>query len=539
MDDGKDMDMATEYQWVEVPCQRSVAGANFSQGVQDYVFSVAAPQAWSPSMSYFRAELQITGATGNAPLLSEGIALAEGAANNMYTNAYFLAAGVSASNITNFLAVGAQLKARTCKPGAWLNSVGKSAWGLNASLAERIASVSQAAATGGTVGLSGLNDCREIITRPIPFLNGPLPPAGFGAITLTYAAVNTALVGGTLTANASVVFTAADIGTTIVFQGVHFTVVSIAGPLVANVVETAGPAGPSNDWYQIKRELVRSDQVRNKVQVLFRPPIGIMEYEGLLGAGQYRFQMAPDANYQSTAVETFNPLLMPSAAPAVDRFALTVNDVRFYAAIVKMRIPDSVHTLHLKEYLIQNKVMNTKMQTLSFSVPASTTSMHVFLQDQTAGSTPYAPPSRFTVGNGSDLNLNRIQITYSNLSKPQTVWDSEFQLADPAGSNVAWLQQFYNQGLIENQMDHESAETFNEWLTRGPLYSFRYERDAADRSTDVQLQITYNDPIPGSAPGSSGLFAPNSKVFLCACYDRAVEITHDKGMIVEVRSLDV
>lgn len=540
-DDAKDADeLATEYQYTEVPCQRGVSGAQFSQGVQDFAFGIAAPQAWSPERSYFRAEVELlrgpSPGTG-IPHISDGLALAEGAMNNAYTNAYFLAAGVSASNITNYLGVAAQLKARTQKTGAWLESIGKS-WGMTASLAERIAAVSAVSATAGAagqVGLSGLDDNRETIYRPIPFTfpgGVSTPPANFAGINV---AVNAAT--GVVTGDAGVVFSTADVGATLVAAGRHFTIQSVTPPLTAFVgIFGADPANSvvaTTDWYMVKRETFRSDQVRNRLQVLFRPPIGIMDYPGLLGAGLYRFQLSPNANFASAAVETFNPVLTSAG------YTFNITDVRFYAAIVKHRIPDSVHTLHLKEYQIMSQVMNTRTQSFSFSVPASTTSLHIFLQDQAAGSSPYVPPSKFTVANGSDLNLERLQITYSNLTKPMTQWDSRWEFASPdANGNIAFLQQFYNQGLIENQMEADSAESFGDWIQRGPLYSFRYERDAADRSTDVQLQISYRDP-GGPASGGAPAFTANSKVFLCACFDRAVEITHAQGLITGVRSLDV
>jgi hypothetical protein len=157
------------------------------------------------------------------------------------------------------------------------------------------------------------------------------------------------------------------------------------------------------------------------------------------------------------------------------------------------------------------------------------------LQAGTAGSSPLTPPSKFTVLNGSDLNLQPLQLTYSNQTRPMTRWNSAFAVNNPVGRNTAYLQQFYYQSLIERRSEDSvgGAPSFNEWLTRGPLYSFAFSRDATDRSTDVQLNIAYNDVAPGVA------FDTTSKLFLVSEYDRCVEISTSNGMVTAVRSLNV
>ena len=106
---------------------------------------------------------------------------------------------------------------------------------------------------------------------------------------------------------------------------------------------------------------------------------------------------------------------------------------------------------------------------------------------------------------------------------------------NPVGRNTAYLQQFYYQSLIERRSEDSvgGAPSFNEWLTRGPHYSFSFSRDATDRSTDVQLNIAYNDVAPGIP------FDTTSKLFLVSEYDRCVEISTSNGMVTAVRSLNV
>jgi hypothetical protein len=93
----------------------------------------------------------------------------------------------------------------------------------------------------------------------------------------------------------------------------------------------------------------------------------------------------------------------------------------------------------------------------------------------------------------------------------------------------------YWQGLVARQSDGNpgGSETYNQWLDRGPLYSFYFSRDASDRSTDVQVQVAYN-PAPGGAA-----FATTSRLFLIAEHTRSVEITTSQGLVTAVRALNV
>jgi hypothetical protein len=67
----------------------------------------------------------------------------------------------------------------------------------------------------------------------------------------------------------------------------------------------------------------------------------------------------------------------------------------------------------------------------------------------------------------------------------------------------------------------------------GDLYSFYFSRDAASRSTDVQVQIAYN-PAPGGVA-----FATTSRLFLIAEHTRTCEITTSQGLVTAVRALNV
>ena len=70
----------------------------------------------------------------------------------------------------------------------------------------------------------------------------------------------------------------------------------------------------------------------------------------------------------------------------------------------------------------------------------------------------------------------------------------------------------------------------DQWLQRGPLYCWRFERDSADRS-QVQTTVNFNSTTPAWPT------TPGANLFLCAEFEKVTEVTANDGVIVNVRSL--
>lgn len=536
---------ASDHNYVEVPCQRSVSGGNFSSGVQDFVFTIGRPSCWYPSTSYFKIELEVLGggvpANALQPKLSEQIALAENCVSNAYQNAYFTAGGQMVSGISNYLAQASAVAFRTEQTKSYVDSVGQSSFGKMASFSERVAAISSNGVAGSaptrvdaTVGLSGLDDEREETYKPILAL---AQPSTFYTVSIAAAAgvadsICTFAAGSTN-------FTDADVGATLVVNGQKYVITTRTSAVLVNVAGIINPVVATADWYCIRRNLTRSTQARNKQTILWRPPLGVFGLGGdvSFGSGDYRFQLSPSADFRTSMVECYNPNYANNSG-ANCPFTLNINDIKFYAHIAKASIPDGVQECFFNEWQLQSKTQTSLNMTHSFTVPPSTRSLYVFLQSGSAGTNPAFPPSKLASDADSDLNCTSIQITYANLTKPQTRWVSGFanDPTSPAtnGRNVDLLTQLYHQQLLESGLESAGGgcETENEWLRRGPLYGFRFDRDMTDRSTEVQLQITYSNP-------SASPFDTTSKLFLCANYSKQVNVRTQNGQVVEVQSLAI
>ena len=116
--------------------------------------------------------------------------------------------------------------------------------------------------------------------------------------------------------------------------------------------------------------------------------------------------------------------------------------------------------------------------------------------------------------------------------KPQSQWSKTGFLP---GQNL--LLQMYYQSLLETERDDDArgVETFDQWLQRGPLYCWRFERYSHNLATDVQTRVTY-DPV------GAGLVWPTDggcNLFLVSEYRRQTEITRKDDQITNVVSLNI
>ena len=302
------------------------------------------------------------------------------------------------------------------------------------------------------------------------------------------------------------------------------------------------PAAPTANAYIIKAKR-RDGGQRNKVYALWQPPIGIFDHDGVLGAGDWRVSLNPKSNFKQSAVETRQGSDLVAVDPtqsATAGYNLIIHSVKLYVATVKASIPQGISTLYLMESMVQSKPLQSMEQQFEFTVPSSTRALTFFLQSNKSGSNPRYPPSMFkcpvdpTRLVDSDLLLESLQITYANTTKPSTRWSSSFsKVQDGAAGNpsINEMQQRYNDSLQESGllMSSGGAETFKDYLARGPYYHYSFTRDSEDKSTQVQISAKVGFD-PAAVP---------SNLFIVAWYSRGVEITTTNGQIQEVRALSV
>jgi hypothetical protein len=495
-------DVETQYpnlQWREVTSKRSVANNQFARGVLDFDFSVGGVQSFIPKLSYFKVDYELTAkgydsdTTIGQPTKTSVTTYAQNACGALFNSSSFRAGGALVSQVEQYHAQVDICHKRTGLTGGQVYSVCKGASQLEPNFQKRCNDVSN----------SSSDDCDlEVI-----------PLADDRAIDPTAVVAGTGLVTGTNTA-----FTRLRTGDYVVINGTKFEVSSVVDDISLSVRANDSGAPIATDGlceYGLKR---RNGEGNNTLSAIYQPPLGIMSWDGedgkgILGAGEYRFTLNPNSNYKKGFVEC----KIPEAVEGVD-YDLDVKDIRLYIAMCDHRKADGKTYLVLKETEISSKKLDSgKSNRLDFTIPATTNMVTAMVQDTRSGSDPSLPPSAFRCEDASEQNLTSLQLTYAGLSKPSTKWDSEFSIAN-AVNQV--------QHLLENQQALSGCytELFSDW-TQSPTYTFSFNKDQNDRSTQIQTQTTF-DTEP-----------TNANLLVASHYTNQVTIRTEGGVVVSVTKI--
>lgn len=139
-----------ERKYRQCTAKRTVDNANFKGGVIDFDFSVGSNTVFIPSKSYFRIGVSLTKDIGGALLEApDAMTFANFCPGNLFDNCFFYAGGSNVSSCINYGPQAHALSYRLSKSGAWLNSIGKDAYGICASFKRRLEMSSAAAVDEG------------------------------------------------------------------------------------------------------------------------------------------------------------------------------------------------------------------------------------------------------------------------------------------------------------------------------------------------------------------------------------------------------
>jgi hypothetical protein len=243
----------------------------------------------------------------------------------------------------------------------------------------------------------------------------------------------------------------------------------------------------------------RSNVVNN--MVMWQPPLTIFDQDvdRSVFVGDMSIILTPNSNYKVNCVESSKGRYDEEIQHSVD-FAFGFKSIRLYICRAKstIEIPKQV-SLTMNDYIICNKQLSPS---LDFTLPPSTMKIIVFLQDAGSGMSKL-PLNRFKCRQYSpsgnlnlldryrpwvhtfDESLQSIQVTFSNITKPQTL----IQRVNPAGLlNNTMLQRY----IMNTHMTGEKSETYSDFLSNGPYYYFDFERDAQSLGTYCNIKLNYS-----------------------------------------------
>jgi len=383
-------------------CQKAVNGTNFSQGNQDYNFSIGNPTAWLPSKSYFRVTMSLR-ALGRSttgvqqipaqPTTQDQLAFADGAIACLYNNVYFRAGGQD---------VYCQLRTPSSRT-------------QNASYEVRRVDEQRRKERIHGRGRLPKARCSNRIGRPTVFgrpgrqlhqpdhcTQHPKQRGHFGRRSCIQRSRRSS--GSNLRKSCS--WGLCD-------DQQWRSISSRCGGWYWSSGAQLPRCRSHKPKHDVRNSFSPPGWWRNIIYGLWQPPIGIFQHDKPMGPGDYRFALNPNSNYQRAAVQSTrlnglnnvnppalnadNAGLVPANDPNSDvatsgDFALNIIDVKLYVATVKVSIPQEISMLELIEMEVSPSPSFRRMRATSSSCRAPQSRSHSFRSPEMPARTQWCHP---------------------------------------------------------------------------------------------------------------------------------------------------
>ena len=300
----------------------------------------------------------------------------------------------------------------------------------------------------------------------------------------------------------------------------------------------------------------RDNQARgkNQFEIVWRPPLGFFHVEHAIPPnGQWiiGFNPANAMDCRKNAVESvlgdLDVFRNPSMAGQID---FRVEEFFFYVYTVESDRFDQGDWLldiqHTRCQLQNMPIDATSLIQKSFDVPGKTSHLTLALQDQAEGSDTRCSRSKFKIRppppgdvhnqahEGQDLLLERFFLTCAGQQKPAPDFDGRYEnvTGDSCRSQSNFLVHRYVDSLMQADLFHTDggAESFNDWLRRGPYYHFRWPKDAMENSSRVNVNVKFSRPFAQNMQHQMMLFSQQRTAY---------KISHKDGRIQMQKLLEL
>ena len=526
----------------QVSATKDVTGKAFYQGVQQFRLETSGNTWFVPSKSYFRLRCQLLQARGAGeelrPVLSNSeMAPAMGLAANLFKSAEVQLNGQTLERITERLPQIDALKTRMQNTGSWCDQVGSTTNFWSPDFAARREQVS----VDGYLPKSPGNEPAygPWLTQPQAHFDVQhrlqyaaatklvtFDANGQGAIDVQHGVMS--LRPGDRLRHGDTVLQVLQI-----IDATHALVECEGSGVNGNqdvnqpgAGDDAPPVGV-NGWLIQKLSSATNNVARGQdsFELIWRPPLGFFDIEHAIppgGSWVIEFNPANVTEAQKNVVESLGndlPCVLDpdGAAPNPNRsFHFAVQEFFFFTYTLESnRFDQGKWLLDLRHTRCQHQTMPAHANNLiqkSFDVPGKTTALTLAFQDQGPSSDTRYSQSKFKIrpappddqGNqsteeGQDLLLERFFLQYGEEQKPVPDFDGAYTQvqANSHEHSKDHLKQRYVDSLMQADLYHTDggAESYDDWLRRGPYYHFRWPKDAMNQGTRVVVNFKFSQPF--------------------------------------------
>jgi hypothetical protein len=511
----------TKMSFTQVPAIRDISGGNFSAGSINFRFTCGGSTWWIPANSYIRMRASLTKAGGAQLVLADGIAPNMNLMSNLFQSGEFRIQDKTVSRIGDYFAQIDTLENRMSKSRAWMQSVGYSSIFMQDSFEDRLNYISADGIKSGQSQSYGISETN------VGIVDSGITAASTLAITGNVLPDNTAVLTLAVAGSLAAAGIKAGDKLTILSGGVTYVGIVLLPPTatvlqlamtttIANVGAAALDAGYS---ITLNRSQVVNQEASDRVgtfEMTWKCPLSIFKIDHALPCGNYELVLNPQNAqiYKKLAIQS-----LVDKAPGVD-FDFNIVDMYLMIQTVDGPRADNVsYLIDLEETRCQAIDLNSaNLQQKNFDVSPSSYALTTCFQDKRAGAVTQYPLTKFKINAVGDqvdedlgLQLNRMYVAYAGESKPSP--DADPQFNPTSNPRVDYTTQRYIESIIQNgaYFDGGGTETINEWHNNGTYHYMAFNKDGADRSTRVNVNVGFVAGTPISSANSNLLLFDHAR----------------------------
>lgn len=486
----------------QVAAMNAINGESFSNGTHTFRLSAGGPAKWLvPQRSFFVIKVKLVKekSTGLPLKLEDNIALAQNAAAALFSNIEVRMGGeVITSTHANLPQVDT-LRQRLDRSGAWFNSIGKALNSWDTFEGRLHAVCSDGKGVNRQEVVTKFQDLGYQDTHTITIDAG-------GIVTITQA-------GGATTTLPADQFKIGDIIqydnkqgrvialTDIDAKGAGAQTQTLEVQFGTPTLEQIATSLANAQFYRVRNQ---SSSTMTEMELVWQPPSPLFSsiQHAIPEVGDIEINLHPAVDYKRQVVESRGvKKLEPSSGASNNDYHFEVTNMHFYAMELRSKsfLGDQFF-LDLHDVQAQTASIDTKeLQETAFTVSRNTEALTVAFSDRRLQQDTRVSATGFksyqtdldSTGNlvSQDMLLERLQVNYAGRQYPPNLQQLGF-----IGSQN-WLTQRYVESLIyAGKLDMEArAETFDEWIERGPYFHWRVDKERNDDSTRVIVKTQFKD----------------------------------------------
>ena len=508
-----------QMKYEQIPATREIASGAFSNGAISFKFSMSGQKHWVPNKSYLRTRVKLTKVGGVQLESKDGVAPTMDMTACLFQSAEFRMGDKTISRISDNLSQIDALDTRLDKSKSWLDGAGASSNFWQKDFQERQNDV-----------VSNPSNNSSITTErtQLGYVGGNTVAITADTGVLTFVSASVPDVSTVWAVGDEIEISAGGVVGT-----VRYRISALTGLLTLQLNNLKGVALPAADVpFRRIRSFNEDARKVKQFETVWQPPLSIFKIGKALPSGKYELVLNPQTaqNLQKAVVESVGSDKLPAD------YVFEILSMYLYIETVNGPRGDNLqYLLDLSQTRCQSDTITTNsLVQKQFDVSPSTQGLTVCYQDSRAGLNTLVSSTKFRSYNLAltapiETKLDRFFLQYAGQNYPQIDSDEV--------KNDAEQKDWTTQRYVESQLysgawfDTGSAESSDDYKTRGFYMHFKTPRDSTDRSTRVSVNSQFSQAVVAGD-------LDNLKILLFDHSKQLCRVTVEEGQITNLQIED-